>query len=186
MVLALCWLAGEYVNSNVCKCSVELMNDYYDVLELYVFERIAEAKMSIEEMIITTSTTNNENRAGNERMSENEIQRTRSMLVAISSITKLASRWQDLTSRVIICLLKVLSSQNYFHSSVSARAAECSQLLKFPSIASSILDYPRDIIVDMTESHIDQNSSLPFLLQPSRTIGQQSVPRVAKLHPFEL
>lgn len=76
--------------------------------------------------------------------------------------------------------------QQYFDPIVISRANELITLLKFPSIASAVLDMPQnlhDYSSDYDLFHVhDKNSSLPFLLLP------QSYPLVGQdqLHPFNL
>jgi hypothetical protein len=53
-----------------------------------------------------------------------------------TALAKLASRLQDLGSRVIICLAKVIKQKECFHASVHQRAHECIQILRFPRFAS--------------------------------------------------
>jgi hypothetical protein len=84
------------------------------------------------------------------------------MSVVINSLTKLAARWQPLTSRVQLCLHKILRYKNYFLPSVISHANLCLNLLKSPSIAASILDSRHR--TELATSHVDVNSSLPFLL----------------------
>lgn len=71
-----------------------------------------------------------------ERQAEERVEEkaysTRLMIIIISALAKLASRWQDLVSRVIICLAKVIKQKECFHPSVQQRAHECIQILKFP------------------------------------------------------
>ncbi len=86
----------------------------------------------------------------------------RVMSVVINSLTKLAARWQPLTSRVQLCLHKILRYKNYFLPSVISHANLCLNLLKSPSIAASILDSRHR--TELATSHVDTNSSLPFLL----------------------
>ena len=50
------------------------------------------------------------------------------------------------------------------HNVVLQRASELVRLLKFPSVASAILD-PSHKVLETGESHVDSNSSLPFILQ---------------------
>ncbi len=57
---------------------------------------------------------------------------TRLMLVVISALSKLAARYQPLTSRVLLCLAKILKHQHDFDKTVINRANECITILKFP------------------------------------------------------
>ena len=82
----------------------------------------------------------------------------------------------------MLCLAKVLRNRDTLHPSVIRRAHECVQILKFPNIASAILDTPASLTDSHPlGSHIDKNSSLPFLL-----LQTQGVRRGEPWHPFEL
>lgn len=105
---------------------------------------------------------------------------TRLMLILISALSKLASRWHPLSSRVILCLAKILRQQQYFNSIVVTRANECIALLKFPSIAAAILDATHKTGPRL--SHVDDQSSLPFILES--TISSKSSQKVERLHQF--
>jgi len=108
------------------------------------------------------------------------------MSIVMSCLAKLAARSQDLTSRVVLCLFKVVEYSQYFDPIVSTRANELITLLKFPSIAAAILDMPQTqpttSLGDTDTFHIhDRNTSLPFLLFPL----DDSVQTVKDpLHPF--
>jgi AP-5 complex subunit zeta-1 len=158
LVLSLCWAAGEYSSLNLTpQCTIQTLYDYDEALELFAFER----------MVIEGGD------------SSSQVYNTRVMLVVISSLTKLASRWQPLASRVVLCLAKLLRHKSGLHPSVVERTFHCLALLKFPSIAASILDSP--LPNEIPRHHIDANSSLPFLLRPVSAIGDG---KIAKIHPF--
>jgi hypothetical protein len=94
----------------------------------------------------------------------------------------------------MLCLAKILRHQQYFDSTVISRANECISILKYPryyrknlrysyvvillSIASSILDAPQK--TGKRLSHVDENSSLPFLLETNIDRNPSSHP----LHAF--
>jgi hypothetical protein len=73
------------------------------------------------------------------------------------------THWQDLKSRVLLCLLKIISQKNLFHAAVAARAEECITILKNPSIATSVFEGR----LESDQHSFDVNSSLPFLLHPT-------------------
>jgi len=138
----------------------DILNDFHEALELFAYERLSLVKLGLsnidKEEISTTYTT-------------------RLMLIVISALSKLAARWQPLTSRVVLCLAKILRHHQYFDKSVGAKANECVTLLKFPSIASSIFDVPHKSGYNL--SHIDENSSLPFVttqFEPGQRLHQFS------------
>lgn len=54
------------------------------------------------------------------------------MHVVVSALSKIAVRWQPLSSRVILCLAKLIRNQQYFDASVISHANECIALLKLP------------------------------------------------------
>lgn len=86
------------------------------------------------------------------------------MSVLVGTLSKLATRWPPLISRVVLCFEKF--DQRYrdsFHPSVHRRVLECLNLLKFPSIASAVFDSRRNARAKTT--HIDADSPLPFLLK---------------------
>jgi len=131
LILTLCWLIGEYSSVQLdFRCTNRVQNDYHEALELFVYERMSLVKMgltSVESSIKAAASTT-------------DVYLTRLMLCIISSLTKLASRSQDLSSRVLLCLAKIMRFHEYFHASVLKRANECMQLLKFPSIAAAMLE----------------------------------------------
>lgn len=159
LVLSLCWAAGEYSSLNLTpQCTIQTLYDFEEALELFAFERMS---------------------LGSEAGGDAATYNTRVMLVVVSSLTKLASRWQPLTSRVVLCFAKLLRNKSKLHASVIERTYHCLAVLKFPSIAASILDSP--LPDQIPPHHVDANSSLPFLLRPISAIGYG---RISKIHPF--
>jgi len=206
LVLSLCWVVGEYASPTVTeKCTPQIITEYHETLETFAYERMSFAKLGLvdhpasassslslsasssssfslpstlqqqQQVSITDATS------GNNKTPKNDVYTTRLMLVIISALAKLAARWQDLASRVLICLAKMLREGENFHPSVAQRANECIQILKFPSIASAILDTPLGREEEEVRIHTNKNSSLPFLLMPSSYVsGMQP------MHEFEL
>jgi len=164
--LNLCWMIGEYSSKSVLNVTTELLNEYYEALELFAYERLSVVKL--------------ENEDGNRDGASIEYS-NRLMLTIISSLSKLASRWQALTSRLLICLAKIQRHHLYFDSSVITRANECAILLKLPSVAFSTLDLPHKTGRKLT-THVDNNTSLPFMLES--TAGNNLEIQPIKLHPF--
>jgi hypothetical protein len=82
---------------------------------------------------------------------------------------------------LLISFCQVLGYRQYFDPLVMSRANELITLLKFPSIASAVLDRP--LFTDDSDSFYmeDKNSSLPFLLMPTNEYEPSE-----KLHPFAL
>jgi len=133
LVLCLIWIVGEYISEAVMKITGDLLNDYHESLELFAYERMSMAKLGM---------SNSEDG----RMDQaSKTHTTRLMLVVISALSKLAARWQPIASRVMLCLAKVLKQSIFFDKAVIQRATECITILKFPSIAASILDSPHKI-----------------------------------------
>jgi hypothetical protein len=106
---------------------------------------------------------------------EDELFNTRSLLIVMGALSKLATRYQPLVSRVILCLAKITREQKLFHPSVVHKATECANLLKFPSIASAILDSPLKIGKKLWP--IDEKTPLSFLLDPTGSSSSQSSQR---------
>jgi AP-5 complex subunit zeta-1 len=154
LVLHLCWLIGEYCQPNGA-AGPQIMHDYEEMLELFAFERMSLASMTANQEADDTTAE------GQHQLHEMRYN-NRVMSVVINSLTKLAARWQPLTSRVQLCLHKILRYKNYFLPSVISHANLCLNLLKSPSIAASILDSRHR--TELATSHLDVNSSLPFLL----------------------
>jgi len=161
-------------------------------LELFAYERMTHAKLvksglaeSSIPPLVTPISPLVEPTVFDKSQVENSIETfsSRIMLIVLSSLAKLAARCQDLTSRVVLCMLKVLTYQQYFGHLVIARANELITLLKFPSIASAVLDIPFST-KEIDEFHLhDKNSSLPFLLLPTSDSDSASG---ENLHPFTL
>jgi hypothetical protein len=123
LALALCWVVGEYtsvvVNPSI---TANVISDYHEALELFAYERMTSVKLiksglaqvapiplmtpvspliSLLPVLANPLTSSIENKV--------QTFNTRIMLIVLSSLAKLATRCQDLTSRVVICLLKVCS-----------------------------------------------------------------------------
>jgi len=194
-----------------------VLNDYHEALELFAYERMFVLFFFFFTVFFCSQLSNRSlvklegsdmyfgsGPKVEQKLSKNgfDLFTTRLMLVVISSLAKLAARWQDLASRVLLCLAKIMRHQHYFDPIVLIRANECMQLLKFPrwaffcnslfdntilnatarclSIAPSILGSPYQSL-EKRVTHIDESSSLPFILHPS-------IPFVSgeSLHPWTL
>ncbi|KAN0032960.1 hypothetical protein ACTFIV_006902 [Dictyostelium citrinum] len=112
------------------------------------------------------------------------------MLNLISSLTKIASRWPDATSRVVLCLMKIISYQQYFNPQIIQRANESISLLKYPSFAAALYNcqQPQNDSFHSTISSStigqtiqDCNSSLSFLLNDTLNYKSKNT-----IHPFIL
>ncbi|PRP84608.1 hypothetical protein PROFUN_09281 [Planoprotostelium fungivorum] len=157
LVINLIYILGEYTSSDSLNLTVKLMDELHEVLELMVFERLSLIKLGItsvhdelpsEEIVRGTDTSTD----------------TRFLLVLISALTKLASRWQAIASKVMLCLAKVMSREQFLDPAVAQRAGECITLLKDPSVAAAVYDVPHTF--GRRKGHTDENSSLPFILRP--------------------
>jgi len=126
------------------------------------------------------------------------------LLTLISTLAKLAARSPDLIPRALLCISKVVKSQQKYSGhadrTLLQRANELSRLLRMPSIASAILDphiassQHSAVPPSSTSGHVDRNSSLPFLLFPAHDdprrddLFAEGVPHKQwpALHPFML
>lgn len=146
LVLHLCWAIGEYCSPNlVPECTVDVLSEYDDALELFAFERMSLG-------------TSGPSPTSDESTFENML-----MSILLSSLTKLAARWPPLISRVSLCLEKMERYQSVFHPAVMTRASECLRILRYPSIAAAILDAHHH--TSLPRTHVDLDSSLPFVLR---------------------
>lgn len=170
LTLHLVWLVGEYaVLKDDFPCTPEVLTDYDEALELIAFEL-----MSMMSMMAETPKT--------EETKKVLIYNNQLMSALISSLTKLAARWTPLTTRVSLCLLKIERYKSYFNPSVTERALEYLNLLKFPSIAAGLLN--TNIQSCITSHYYDDQTSLPFLLRFSEVGVDES--RANHLHQFSL
>jgi hypothetical protein len=141
-LLTVCWLIGEYTTA---QHSPALLADFHGALELFLYEVMARSEPASAAAAVT-------------HLSE-------LTLVAVHSFAKVAVRCPDLTSRVILCLSKLLKLSGGMAPSVALSCAECIQVLRVPSLAPALLDNP--LQANPTMLHVDQHSSLAFLLQPT-------------------
>ena len=160
-------LSRGFANEEKQPTKTTVLNDYHEALELFAYERMFVACCEFYRdclllFVFTNNQTHNEPSKKKkkkrslvklegsdmyfgsgpkveQKLSKNgfDIFTTRLMLVVISSLAKLAARWQDLASRVLLCLAKIMRHQHYFDPVVLVRANECMQLLKFPRWATS-------------------------------------------------
>lgn len=162
LILCACWIVGEYASPSVCDVTPAILNDYHETLEMFAHELMSMVKNGAFRGV-------------------DEDYTTRLMLTLISALSKLASRWHPLTYNVILCLSKILRHQQHFDPAVVTRANECIALLKFPSIAASILDATHKTGPKL--SHVDEHSSLPFMLE-STISSNQNFGNIQRLHQF--
>jgi hypothetical protein len=123
----LCWIVGEYTSNSLIAITPDVLNDYNEALELFAYERLSLIKLGISRVDDTTGS-----KSSSESKSVDVQYTTRLMLVIISALSKLAARWQPLTSRVMLCLAKILRHDEYMDETVITRTNECITLLKFP------------------------------------------------------
>lgn len=198
LVLSLIWAVGEHTNATVLLgADKDAIFEYHEAVELFAFERTSFAKLGITNAANLSASprrsyapfdpVHGETAAGDSspisllsRRPLADEHTTRLMMTVVNTLGKLASRWQSLSSRVVLCLTKVVQHREYFHASVLQWASNWLMLLKFPSIAAAIArpsgDCPSEAAI------LDESSALPFLLHapPSADVG-----RVA-LHAFEI
>jgi len=158
LVLTMIWVVGEYLTPSLASqyISRDMLNDYYDAFEIFVFEQISNVKSVLADLDGGAAYAANAAKQDSE-----EAFSTRLALVVIGALSKFAARWQFFNSRVVICLSKLASISDYMHPSVGERTFECISLLKYPSIASVVLGKHRPRDAPLT----DANSPLPFILE---------------------
>eukprot|EP01133_Synstelium_polycarpum_P015220 gene15220-18011_t len=188
LALTLCWVIGEYASVAACADMTPLVfNDYHEALELITYERINAIKMDALSGASSSSLTllpANPLHMSRDHVTSSSMsaESVTMMLILISALTKIASRWPEATSRVILCLLKVLGYHQYFDAQVTQRANECVSLLKFPSFAAAVYDVapPQQTSPYISDIIHDNHSSLSFLLIDASKDHPASHP----LHPF--
>ncbi|GAM28515.1 hypothetical protein SAMD00019534_116910 [Acytostelium subglobosum LB1] len=194
VVTVLCWIIGEYASTSICpEINSVIFNDYHEALELIAYEKINLIKM--ESLSGATSSSLTPGMANQLQMTRDasvltgtssamSMESANIMLILTSALTKIASRWHEATSRVILCLLKILSYHQYFDAQVISRANECISLLKFPSFAGAVYDcapLSNRSTYTSSISH-DNHSSLSFLLHDPTKAYLTTNP----IHPYTL
>lgn len=160
LVLALIWVVGEFLSpASVSQAAVsrDVLNDFYEALELFVFEQMTAVKM----VISGSASTRHPSGSTWLQQSSEEAFATRLALVVVGALSKFAARWPFFSSRVVICLSKLAAIADSMHPSVGERTNECIAVLKFPSVAAAVMGSHRARESPLTDS----SSPLPFVLQ---------------------
>ena len=191
LVLTMIWVVGEYLTPALAAADLtrDALNDYYEALELFVFEQISAVKAVLAESAradggsVALSQSVGAGASTGAAQDSEEAFSTRLALVVISALSKFAARWQFFSSRVVICLSKLAAIADHMHPAVGARTSECITVLKYPSIAAAVMAEPRARGAPLT----DANAPLPFILeQYQRPPAFGSDRDAPSLHPYTL
>ncbi len=105
LIITLCWIVGEYTSSSITPfCTPKVITEYHEALETFAFEKISLAKMEQSEAQFNLAPSSNtplrssllRNLTG--AGGSDDLFSTRLMIILISSLAKLAARWQDLVA----------------------------------------------------------------------------------------
>eukprot|EP00051_Salpingoeca_urceolata_P011857 m.147409 g.147409 ORF g.147409 m.147409 type:complete len:263 (+) comp17285_c1_seq1:1974-2762(+) len=149
------WIIGEYAAaSSDPRCTTEILEQYYNVLELFAYEvnrmlQSAEAEIS--------------------NPAYQAVHTTRLMTILMLALAKLGTRCQDLIPRVLLTLTKIIKQHSTRSSldiegrhAIVERASQLVATLQHPSIAAAVL-VPPPHASKTAVAHNDPTSSLSLL-----------------------
>ena len=192
LVLTLIWLVGEHLTPALAAAhlSRDALNDYYEALELFVFEQISAVKAVLADAAAASADADAllpplraAAEAAAATQDSEEAFSTRLALVVIGALTKFAARWQYFSPRVVICLAKLAAIADHMHPAVAARTSECITVLRYPSVAAAVLAEHRPRGAPLT----DAAAPLPVVLEQYQRAPAFGADRdAARLHPYTL
>jgi hypothetical protein len=132
-----CFVIGEAIATcpDDSRLNTSIIVQYYEMLELVTYEKIAKTRMEKEEVDV---------------IDPDAAMKVQAFNILIGSMCKvcqhlyvnnvqLAGKCPDLVPRVTVCLVNLLRHTSVMHASVIQRANESIKLLRYPSIVTTLL-----------------------------------------------